>query len=126
MSWRQALLDASFEYAWREQMDDVPPARTFERAGLHALVSRDPVIAADERWHVSGSRPGRAPRWEDLADPAHELRPGVPIASAIPLPSQRVNVHPDTLHAWELRDEYLIAEWRRNARPDRPRWASGC
>jgi hypothetical protein len=121
MSWQQVAMPEGFNRAWRKANgDDPPPPRAFEHGGCCALVGREPVVAGDYRWHISVSGPGRVPSWEELAAAAHALRPGVPMAVGIPPRSWWVNVHPHTLHLWELRDEHLIAEWRRNARGDRP------
>ena len=119
MSWRQVPNPPEWVAAWREQFGDTPP-RAYENGKLQALVGREPVVDDDYRWHISISGPGRVPTWEELAATAHELRPGVPMAIGIPPRSWWMNVHPHVLHLWELRDEHLIAEWRRNARGDQP------
>ena len=119
--WYQVPHPGAFLEAWAAQFGDVPAPRAYQRRdGLTALVGREPVVDGDERWHISLSGPGRVPRWEELADAAHELRPGVPMAVGIPPRSWWLNVHPHTLHLWELRDAHLIAEWHRNARGDQP------
>jgi hypothetical protein len=112
---RQALLDAEFLHAWREQMECAPPPPTFERGSLRALVGREPNVGGDQGRHVALSRPGRLPRWEDLAEVPYEVRPRVPTAPGAPWRSRSVNAHPHTLHPCGLLDEHLIAERRRNA-----------
>lgn len=112
----------SFARQWRAQYADVdvPVPRVFEKGGLRALVGREPVVDGDWRWHVSVSGPGRIPTWEELVTAAHELRPGVVFCVPMPPRTWWLNVHEHVLHAWETRDEHLVAEWRRSARGDRP------
>jgi hypothetical protein len=111
----------SFNEAWRKQYPaDVPPPDAFEKGGLRALIGREPVVKGDPRWHISLSGPDRIPTWEELVAAAHDLRPGVVFCIPMPPRSFWVNVHPHVLHLWEVQDPHLVAEWRRNARGDRP------
>jgi hypothetical protein len=98
----------------------VPAPRAFRNGHLTALLGREPVVPGDWRWHLSISAANRVPTWEELAGAAHDLRPGVPMGVGIPPRSWWLNVHPHTLHLWELADPHLVAEWRRNARGDKP------
>jgi len=122
MTWQQIPAPEEFAKSWRERYADAEVAvpRVFEKAGLRALVGREPVVKGDWRWHISLSGPGRIPTWEELVDAAHELRPGVMFAIPMPPRSYWVNVHPHVIHLWETQDEHLIAEWKRSARGDRP------
>lgn len=118
--WQRIQMPESFLEAWRAQYGIVPPPDAYERRGLRALVGREPVAKDDERWHISMSREDRVPSWGELVSAVHELRPGVAFAVGIPPRSWWLSVHPHTLHAWEIKDPHLIAEWRSNARGDTP------
>ena len=93
--------------------------------GRTALVGREPVAEDDWRWHVSvrhgdPGEDGRVPSWEELVSTAHELRPGICFAVAVPPRSWWINVHPHVLHLWEIRDPYLVEMWRQESRGDQP------
>jgi hypothetical protein len=122
MTWHEFPAPEGFAQTWRERYADAEVAvpRFYEHGGLRALVGREPVVKDDWRWHVSVSGPDRIPTWEELVSACHELRPGVVFCIPMPPRTWWINVHKDVLHAWETRDEHLIAEWRRNARGDRP------
>lgn len=122
MTWQEIPAPEDFAKQWRERYAaaGVEVPRFFERDGLRALVGREPVVTDDWRWHVSVSREDRIPTWEELVAAAHELRPGVVFAVPMPPRSWWMNAHPNVLHLWQTNDEHLIAEWRRNARGDRP------
>lgn len=85
------------------------------------LISRDPVGEGDLRWHISVSNEAHlqaghdVPVWRDFVAIVHQLRPGVPFVVGIPPRHMWMNKNPNVLHAVEVRDEGLIAEWRRNA-----------
>lgn len=67
----------------------------------------------DWRWHLSiAGRDMKVPVWDTVAAIAHELRPGVPFALGIPPKSWWIDVHSGCLHAWELHDDNLLAQWR--------------
>ena len=104
------------DHEWQATMDTLPwkgEQPTCWRKGLlAAIVSRDEIAPGDHRWHVSVQHRDRVPSWEEMAASAHELRPGVAFALGVPPKSWWVNVHPNVLHLWELRDEALIAQWR--------------
>lgn len=91
-----------------------------DREVIHALISREEWTPGDERWHISMSGPGRVPTWNEVAETIHALRPGVPFVMGVPPRSQWMNVHKDVLHAWESKDEGMIAQWRAEGRGDRP------
>lgn len=90
------------------------------REVLHVLLSRETWAPGDDRWHISISGPGRVPTWEEISQACHEVRPGVPFAMGVPPKSWWMNVHPDVLHAWELKDEGMLAQWRANAKGHDP------
>jgi hypothetical protein len=121
VTWHEVGHPAGYAAAWRNQFgDDTPPPRAFRHGPLQALVGREPAVDGDHRWHVSVSHTDRVPAWEELVDAAHQLRPGVCFALGLPPRSWWLNLHPHVLHLWELHDEHLIDEWRRNARGDTP------
>lgn len=84
------------------------------------LLGRERIAADDARWHISVAHPARVPVWGDLVAIAHRLRPGVCFVVGVPPRSWWINVHPNCLHLWELRDPHLEAQWRSEARGDRP------
>ena len=107
------------EGAIRPLLDEVVPLFFRGDLGLRgddveyrAVVSRDEIGVADERWHLSISGQDDVPPWRVMATIGHDLRPGVPMAMGLPPRSWWINVHPHTLHMWELHDENLIAQWR--------------
>lgn len=88
---------------------------------LQAVVSRDELQGEEQaRWHISLAHADRVPTWEELTACGHDLRPGVPFAVGIPPKSWWINVHPNVLHLWELRDWPLIKQWKAERRGDRP------
>lgn len=87
---------------------------------LHALLSRDGIANDVKRWHLSVSGNGRVPTWDELANAAHALRPGVAFAAGVPPRSWWINVHEDVLHLWEIDDPPLLDQWRSERRGDTP------
>ena len=118
--WARVEMPEHFIEQWNAMNAPVDPPAAFERGELRALVGREPVVKDDWRWHISLSCPDRVPSWEELANACHELRPGVTFVIGIPPRSFWLNIHPHTLHVWESHDPHLEAEWRRNARGDKP------
>jgi hypothetical protein len=104
--------------------DEVPKVYYgYDRAGrevLHALVSREEIVPGDSRWHISLSAEKRLPRWNELAEAVHDLRPGVPFCIGIPPKSWWINVHEFVLHAYEIKDDNLVGQWRFEGRGDTP------
>ena len=110
-----------FERLWRATHPQaIEPPQAFERGALLALVGREPVVDGDWRWHVSVSCSDRLPRWGELVDAAHTLRPGVVFVVGVPPRSWWLNLHPYVLHLWETTDAHLVSEWRSNASGDEP------
>lgn len=120
MNWHRVTLPDKFVTYWNANMDGAPVPLAYESGMVRAIVGREPVAKDDFRWHISVSTDIRVPRWEELVTAAHDLRPGVPFAIGVPPRSWWINVHPHTLHLWELHDEYLIAQWRHESRGDKP------
>jgi hypothetical protein len=114
--WRPMAMTKAFLDNWEREFAPVPAPRAYEhRDGRSVLMGRESLGRepdADVRWHLSVRAAGRVPTWGELVDTAHALRPGVPMAVGIPPRSWWLNVHPNVLHMWELRDEALIAQWR--------------
>lgn len=87
----------------------------------HDLMHRDLVKGEQRRWHISVSnerhlrRGHDVPTWRDFVAIVHQLRPGVAFVVGIPPRNMWMNKNPNVLHAVEVRDEVLMAEWRRNA-----------
>lgn len=122
MNWTLTTLPVPFTRYWKDNMDGVPVPLAYICEPLHALIGREPLAPPDGdfRWHLSLSTDIRVPRWEELVTAAHDLRPGVPFAIGVPPKSWWINVHPHTLHLWEVRDDNLVNQWKREARGDKP------
>lgn len=119
--WIEEELPQVVADSWRANLGkDASLPRYHTCGGLRALSGREPVVPGDFRWHVSVSREDRIPVWAELVSAAHNLRPGVAFVVGIPPLSWWLNFHPFVMHLWETNDLHLIAEWRRNARGDRP------
>jgi len=120
MSWeRDAKWEKSISPMWREA--GLPLAlwpKCYRNGDLSAIVGRencggeahDPL-----RWHISLAAQGRVPTWAELAQSAHELRPGVFFVVMVPPRSMWMNVHPNVLHLWETADPALAREAQVNA-----------
>lgn len=127
--WRRVKqYEQAIQIAWLARGGPPPGPRVFyayepsdmRREVLHALVSRDGIANDVYRWHISVSGPGRVPTWDELANAAHELRPGVAFAAGVPPRSWWINVHEHVLHLWELDDPPLLDQWRSERRGDEP------
>jgi hypothetical protein len=95
----------------------IPPPTAHTKGDLNALVGREPVGPDKEgledlRWHISVRAKGRVPTWEEMVEATHALRPGVVFCVPMPPRTWWINVHPDVLHVWEIRDTNLINQWR--------------
>ena len=120
-TWQPLLLPQSFYAMWEgEYGKEVPAPKAFGCGELRALVGREPVAKGDQRWHLSVSRPDTLPTWRDMVNAAHGLRPGVVFVIGVPPRSWWMNVHPYTLHMWEVRDPHLTAQWKHERRGDTP------
>lgn len=87
---------------------------------LRVLLSHEEWTPGDARWHISISGPNRVPTWEEFSSAVHAVRPGVPFVMGVPPKSWWMNVHRHVLHAWELKDEGMIEQWRFEGRGDTP------
>lgn len=92
---------------WRGELP-----KAYVSGQLNALLSRDEIAEGDMRWHISVSRLDRVPKWDELVQAAHDLRPGVVFVVPMPPRSWWINVHPNALHLWEVSDQALIDQWR--------------
>jgi hypothetical protein len=88
----------------------------FAGVEYHAIQAYEPIHEAnavpEHRWHISVSGREDVPPWHVMSEVVHALRPGVPFVIGIPPRSWWMNVHPNVLHAHELKDANLIAQWR--------------
>ena len=94
-----------------------PVVYTHSKLGLTAMVGREPVgvhkeALEDLRWHISMRAQDRIPKWEELVEAAHQLRPGVVFCVPLPPRTWWINVHEHVLHLWEIRDTNLENQWR--------------
>lgn len=80
-----------------------PHIHAFQCGPYRCLVSRDAG-----RWHLSVSHAHRLPTWEEL-DAARRkfLSDDLWMVQVSPPSKHYVNLHPNVLHLWELRDEEL-------------------
>jgi hypothetical protein len=117
IEWERA---AAYQYeSWPQEVDR---PLCWRRNSLAAMVGFEPVDgqSGDRRWHISVSHKSRVPTWEEMVRTAHDLRPGVVFVIGVPPRSMWMNVHPNVLHLWEVRDRNLIAQWRFEGRGDAP------
>src|SRR5437764_14774540 len=110
-----SLMGWSRDYIWEakalsvlgeEWRGEAPKA--WRMGALHALVSRDEIAPGDLRHHISLSRSDRVPTWDEMAKCAHALRPGVVFCIPLPPKSMWLNIHENTLHLHEIKDEPLV------------------
>jgi hypothetical protein len=87
------------------------------------IMSREDIstdMPSDWRWHISISGKDRVPNWGEMAGLLHKLRPGIVFCLGVPPRSWWINVAENCLHAWELRDDALIEQWRSERQGDTP------
>lgn len=87
---------------------------------FHVLTSRDEIVPGDVRWHLSISGERKVPPWDVMVAIAHAARPGVCFVIGVPPRSWWINVHPNVLHLWELKDQALLNQWRGEAQGHEP------
>jgi hypothetical protein len=67
---------------------------------------------AELRWHLSISHPFRLPTWDEINAARDACIPAdVWLCQPMPPKDYWVNLHPHTLHLWQVRDRELIAQW---------------
>lgn len=65
---------------------------------LCVIVSKD-----DGMWHMSISHTDRLPSWDEIADARYRFLPDrVTMAQLLPPRAEWVDVHPRTLHLWQI------------------------
>jgi hypothetical protein len=94
----------------------LPKHRAYRtQSGCSVIVAREPVKqvpegiwlspAELELWHLSVSHPDRYPTWDEIADVRYELVPDeVTMALLLPPRGEYVNLHPTTMHLWQIDD----------------------
>lgn len=64
------------------------------------------VGSSDAGWHMSISREGHLPTWEDVRDARYELCPkDITMAMLLPPEDEYVNVHKFAFHLWQVPGE---------------------
>ena len=65
------------------------------------------------RWHLSVSHRERIPSWREIGEVRDALLPK-DVWLCVPHPPREywMNIHPNVLHLWEIRDVRLIEQWR--------------
>jgi hypothetical protein len=117
----QASMNVAMRGEWDQSIAPLPECFKHDRLKLAALMGREPCPGdPNPRWHISVSAPDDVPEWSLLVRAAHDLRPGVVFCVGVPPRSMWMNVHPNVLHLYELRDEPLIATYRDNAKGHTP------
>ena len=101
LRWLDCLVDHSRRYSVIQTRDNI-------RHGENAI--------PDWRWHISVAGQKDVPRWKDLVAIVQDLRPGVFFCVGLPPRSMWMSVHPNTLHATEIKDAPLIEQWRMEGR----------
>lgn len=62
-------------------------------------------------WHLSVSCGSRYPTWDELAKARYELiQDEVTMAMLMPPKAEYVNLHPTTLHLWEVKAKQLVGQ----------------
>ena len=80
-----------------------PGSRAFRLGGCRVIVSKQRA-----GWHLSISRPGRLPSWEEVRDARYALVPDeATMALLLPPSSEYVNVHEYCLQLYEIPGEYI-------------------
>jgi hypothetical protein len=77
-------------------------APPYRKNGWHISVShRTRIVDA----HTNLPMPGRLPTWDEMKDVRYRFAPdNVTMAMLLPPKAQYVNVHPTTLHLWQIAD----------------------
>jgi hypothetical protein len=75
-----------------------PGAQVYTMGACRIIVGR-----SASGWHMSISCGDRYPTWDEVAKARYELiLDGVTMAMLLPPEAEFVNVHPTTLHLWEI------------------------
>lgn len=115
MKLRQTPLPTALEQQFRDNpyVEQLRRYQSGERTQYSILVGYEDIGrgAKDLRWHISVAHRQHLPAWEHLVEIAHELRPGVVFVVGIPPRSHWMNVHPNCLHLWSMKDDALAHQW---------------
>ena len=107
---------------WREYppFKHMPHLRVFQKSVedgvLRVLVGQEPILRDRPGWHLSmshssahlvtvsgGSLPGRLPTWEEIREARYRFCPDEAyMAMILPPRAEYVNVHPTTMHLYEV------------------------
>ncbi len=117
--WLEAMRSASIVAVGA--LEHVTAQRAYVRGlEFHVLTSRDEIEPGDWRWHLSISGEHKVPPWDVMVAIAHTARPGVCFVIGVPPRSWWMNVHPNVLHLWELRDRALLDQWKAESQGHEP------
>ena len=102
-------------------LEHVTAQRAYVRGmEFHVLASRDEIKPGDARWHLSISGKSNVPPWDVMVAIAHVARPGICFVIGVPPRSWWINIHPNVLHLWELKDGPLLDQWKAEAQGHEP------
>lgn len=96
---------------WRRvkwALDHVMPCFQREVADglLHVMISTDDGALHLSISHQVNGRPGRIPTWDEIAEARYRFTPDdVTMAMILPPRDQYVNIHPTTMHLWQIPGE---------------------
>lgn len=64
-------------------------------------------VGKDEQWHMSISCKSRYPTWDEISHARYNLIPDeVTMAMLLPPMAEYVNIHPNTMHIWEVESPF--------------------
>jgi hypothetical protein len=79
-----------------------------------------PAGEHDMRWHISISAARDVPPWRCVVAIAHKLRPNVMFCVPLPPRSMWINMKPNCIHIWEVKDVNMTDQWAFEGRGDEP------
>lgn len=122
-------MKSTLNVSWLRIKSPVPFCKAFTRevndGHLTVIVGREPAKQdGDYLWHLSMSHrsstltdtngnplPGRIPLWEEIKEARYKfIANEVTVGILLPPKEEYVNVHPTTIHLWEVRDERKEAQ----------------
>lgn len=87
----------------------------FETDTIVYMVDKCSVICGLEngRWHLSIANLNRLPTWEEIKAARNKFIPP-DVFMCVPMPPEKywLNLHPNCLHIWQIKDELLIDMWK--------------
>lgn len=70
---------------------------------LNVLVGQEPIMLHRKGWHLSISHTSRLPTWNEIKDARYRFCPDeAHMAMILPPKAEYVNVHPTTMHLYEV------------------------